>query len=279
MVGVTDLITTLVIGCLLGLILDFAVTAAFGALSGVEEPQGLSAYRWHRAVRKPLHWMVVARRPDAIAQLMISTCCEWALNMLDHTVVMFPLLEVATGLFLVLDRMYVGLGVHFYTNLLLFFIVMSIAVVNVGTNRESVGAIIPDELSLGGLVLGLLISGAQGMASLADSIGGVLLGFGLFLGMNLLSRLAFRKEAMGAGSMKMQATIGVFLGWKGVIAATGVSILSGMVYGVLLLIVRRGRRDEYIPFGNHQAVGAVVVMLWYPQLASLGHWWLTKWHT
>lgn len=138
--------------------------------------------------------------------------------------------------------------------------------------------IIPDELNLAILVTGLgrdacawaLGSGQFGALApvpfagaslpLPASVLGAAVGFAVFAGISLLGMLAFKKEAMGGGDVKLAAAIGAHLGWVGALASFLVAILLGAVLGILAILLRLRKRKEYIPFGPYMVLGAVAVL-------------------
>lgn len=141
--------------------------------------------------------------------------------------------------------------------------------------------ILPDELTLGGIVAGLvlapLLPGLQpSLGPLADELsprlaasahaflGAISAGGGLWLLGYGASKL-FRKDAMGLGDVKMLAAMGAWLGfwaWLSLFVASVVGALVGMA--VLLV-----KRERYIPFGPFLAIGAWVVMLWGPEISTI----------
>ncbi|MDP3804851.1 MAG: A24 family peptidase, partial [Candidatus Omnitrophota bacterium] len=82
-------------------------------------------------------------------------------------------------------------------------------------------------------------------------------GGGSIYAMGFFGKLAFRKEAMGGGDVKLMAMIGAFLGWKLVIFTFFVAPLFGAVVGIILKL-KDGR--EIIPYGPHLSLAAVIAM-------------------
>ena len=124
--------------------------------------------------------------------------------------------------------------------------------------------IIPDELSLGLVGLGLLtfwvnpnFSGSI-LNKFFYSFLGVLTGFILLWVLAEAGEKIFKKEAMGGGDLKLMMGIGALLGWQGVISTLMIGSLFGAVYGVSLIIIGKKRRDSTIPFGPFLSLGAIV---------------------
>jgi leader peptidase (prepilin peptidase)/N-methyltransferase len=123
--------------------------------------------------------------------------------------------------------------------------------------------IIPDAITLPGVLAGLLASLAGHHVSWLESAGGILLGGGLFLAVIVLSG-----GGMGGGDLKLGAMLGAFLGWKVVLVALFVAVLLGGASAVALLASGRLARKDAIPFGPFLALGGVTALLWGERIVS-----------
>jgi leader peptidase (prepilin peptidase)/N-methyltransferase len=139
--------------------------------------------------------------------------------------------------------------------------------------------IIPDVISLPGMVLGLLVSfvkpaghndflvrfvfqtvrGAVNMATL-DSLLGIFIGGGLLYVVAVLFYWVTKKEGMGGGDIKLLAMIGAFLGWSSTVFTILVSSLVGSIVGVILMVAKGADSKYAIPFGPFLSLGAVVYL-------------------
>jgi leader peptidase (prepilin peptidase)/N-methyltransferase len=125
--------------------------------------------------------------------------------------------------------------------------------------------IIPDVISLPGILAGCLANVATGRVPWVDSLLGIAVGGGLFMVIILASG-----GGMGGGDMKLGAMLGAFLGWKVVLVAVFAAvILGGLLALGLLASGKRGRKDP-IPFGPFLALGGAAglfygerVVRWY----------------
>jgi len=113
--------------------------------------------------------------------------------------------------------------------------------------------IIPDRFSIGGMVLGVLISiifpalhGLEGGMPVArniesgiTSVIGAIVGAGLVYWIMVLGEIVFRKPAMGEGDVKFVGMIGAFCGWQGAIFSMfGGALIGSIVLLPLLLLAR-----------------------------------------
>jgi leader peptidase (prepilin peptidase) / N-methyltransferase len=129
--------------------------------------------------------------------------------------------------------------------------------------------IIPDEISLGGCVAGLLCSALvpQLHAStvwwhgLGFSLLGLVVGGGALLLIAILGTVALKKEAMGMGDVKLLAALGAFLGWESTFFIIAISSMLGALLGVAMILIRRGRWGTPIPFGPYIVAAAMIWML------------------
>jgi len=172
----------------------------------------------------------------------------------------YPLVEVLTGAFGALSVMRFGFGA---TALVVFVLVCALLVV---TFIDLDHRIIPDAISLPGILLGLAVSFGPGLISPLESLGGALLGGGvLFLVAWGYQRLAGR-EGMGGGDIKLLAMIGAFLGWKGVAVTLFIASLSGTIAGLAVMLRRTEGMRAAVPFGPFLAIGAIAYLFRGPEL-------------
>src|SRR6267142_1860466 len=121
--------------------------------------------------------------------------------------------------------------------------------------------LIPDVITLPGILVGLVANLATGHVSWLDSVIGIALGGCLFLAIILVSG-----GGMGGGDMKLGAMLGAFLGWKALVFSLFVAIVLGDIVAVAFLVsALRGTTDP-IPFAPFLAVGGVVALFWGAQI-------------
>src|SRR3989338_2351372 len=107
--------------------------------------------------------------------------------------------------------------------------------------------IIPDEISLGGLAVGLvasfLVPALHGTGShwlsLGRSVIGMLVGGGGLYGTGVIGDIVFRKESLGGGDIKLLAMAGSILGWKLALFTFFMAPMLALIPGLLVLLVKR----------------------------------------
>lgn len=197
----------------------------------------------------------------------------------------YPLVELATasiwvGAAATFDGIWPGLSAAVFGTLLL-----GIAVTDA---REY---IIPDEFSIGGLVLGLGLSLAPGEPSPVMSLTAALVCFAFMYMVAVAGEWAFKKPALGGGDIKMMAMVGSFMSPSqppsilyGFLSDVGVGFLYGAILGLLTVFVGSVvgavifgpiglKTGKLVPFGVFLAVGAAVVYLWGDALVN----WYSIW--
>jgi leader peptidase (prepilin peptidase)/N-methyltransferase len=163
----------------------------------------------------------------------------------------YPIVEMVTGLlFLAAALMF---GPTLDAAVAAALLAGLVAITAIDLERQ----IIPDVISLPGILAGILASLASGRVSWLESILGIVVGGGLFLVIIVVSG-----GGMGAGDMKLGAMLGAFLGWKVVLLSIFVAVVLGGALAVALMASGlRGRKDP-IPFGPFLAAGGAAGLFW-----------------
>lgn len=168
----------------------------------------------------------------------------------------YPLLELGTGL------LYVVLYHHYHFSVQgMVFALLATALLIVSC-IDLAHTIIPDAITLPGIVIGLGTSLWLTPIGLGNAVLGAFIGGGLFLLMAVLSVVILQREGMGGGDIKLIAMIGAFLGWHAVLVTILLGAVLGALVGIILLLVRRQGRKEPLPFGPFLAIGAFLSMIW-----------------
>lgn len=143
-----------------------------------------------------------------------------------------------------------------------------------GTFVDLEHMIIPDRVSLGGILTGVLFSmlvpGLHGQGDwyggLISALLGAVVGFGLLWSIAVLGRLVFRKDAMGMGDVKLMGAIGAYLGWPAVVFTLMASSFLGAGVGIALVAKGQKGMQSRIPYGPYIALAALIWILWGPSL-------------
>lgn len=171
----------------------------------------------------------------------------------------YPIVELLTGiLFLFLYRQF---GFTFELIVFMIFLALLITISFIDIDFQ----IIPDMLSIGGVILGFLLAILRPFFryldprfGILDSLYGIAIGGGLLFAIAWFYQFFTKREGMGGGDIKLLGMIGAFCGWKGVVF----SLVSGSVFGTVVgipLMIIKGKDSKYaIPFGPFLSLGAIV---------------------
>ena len=127
--------------------------------------------------------------------------------------------------------------------------------------------IIPDRLSLGGIILGLGLVYWLPL-TYKDAIIGLVLGSGLLIAVIYGYYFLTKKQGMGGGDVKLLGMIGVFTGWQGVLFTIFMGSLIGTLFGLPWALMQKKTMKAAIPFGPFLALGALIFVLWGTQLTD-----------
>ena len=185
----------------------------------------------------------------------------------------YPLVELLTGVTSL--ACIIKWGVTFNALSIFIFIAALIVITFIDFEHK----IIPDVISLPGILYGLLLSLVWTRITFLDSLLGVLLGGGSLLLVAGLYYLLTKEEGMGLGDVKLLAMMGAFLGWKSILFIIMIGSFTGAVIGIAVMLIKRKDRRYAIPFGPFLSLVAVCyifygqeIIFWYVNIQV----WLTQ---
>jgi leader peptidase (prepilin peptidase)/N-methyltransferase len=168
--------------------------------------------------------------------------------------VKYPIVEFITASLFTLLFLTIGLTIEL--PVLLFFVSILIVISFIDLEFQ----IIPDILSLGGIVAGFLLSFVRTNFSVLNSVYGIFLGGGILFAIAYGYQLLRKKEGMGGGDIKLLGMIGSFCGIKGVVFSLMLGSLIGTIVGIPLMFIK-GKKEGVgyaIPFGPFLSLGALI---------------------
>lgn len=175
----------------------------------------------------------------------------------------YPLVELLTGAAYVYFFWYLRLSPAFFVWIL--FASALIVIFFIDLDHQ----IIPDSITLPGMVLGLAASFLPGGIGIITSLIGLVVGGGSLYLIAILGEWLFKKEAMGGGDIKMAAMLGAFLGWQKVLLVFISSAAIGLIVSIVAMAVSaRLRESRMIPFGPFLALAAMLSVLYGDQIIA-----------
>jgi len=130
--------------------------------------------------------------------------------------------------------------------------------------------IIPDAITLPGIVIGFAVSFFIPTLGWLNSLIGILAGGGSLLLVAYGYQLLAKRDGMGGGDIKLLAMMGAFFGWKAILFIIFASSLLGSVIGISIMLMQKKDATLAIPFGPYLASAAVLyifygnrIIFWY----------------
>jgi len=205
-----------------------------------------------------------------LSYLVLNARCRFCKGKIPFR---YFIVELLTAIiFLIFYNLY-GLSFSF------FFYIIFICGLIVATFVDIQHRIIPDEISVGGIIVGFLLSAINGihlqpttykLQPVLNSLLGIILGGGIIYLTGVIFDLVYFKllkkppiqgetESMGGGDVKLLAMIGAFLGWQKALLTFFLAPFFGVVIGIVNLLVKK---DHTIPYGPFLSLAALSALFW-----------------
>ncbi|WP_354685552.1 A24 family peptidase [Cupriavidus necator] len=175
----------------------------------------------------------------------------------------YPLVELACGVLSALVAWRFGPGWQMLAALLLVWSLLALTMIDADTQ------LLPDQITLPLLWLGLLLNLGGLFVPLSDAVIGAAAGYLVLWAAYWLFRLVRGKEGMGFGDFKLMAALGAWFGWQALPALVLLSSVAGVVFGLASIALRRQERDTPFPFGPFIALAGAVVLVFGPGVLPL----------
>lgn len=188
-----------------------------------------------------------------ISWLFLRGKCSQCKNKIS---VRYPLIELITaGLSTVIA---INFGV---TSTAVFLILLTYALICL-TMIDFDHMLLPDQITLPFIWLGLLVNINGAIVPLHDAVIGAVVGYmslySIFWGFKLLTG----KEGMGYGDFKLVALFGAWIGWQLLPLLILMASAVGAIIGISLMLFKNHKREQAIPFGPYLTIAGWITMLW-----------------
>jgi len=170
--------------------------------------------------------------------------------------IQYLIVEFLTGLIYLIVYLIYGLSIQTLIYIILSSALIIIAFIDL--NEQ----VIPEVISLPGMVIGLILSFFVPYISFINSALGIVIGGGIILVIRLAGSLIFKKESMGIGDIELAAMIGAFLGWRYIIISLFLGFFLGALAGIILIMSKIKSREDVVPFGPFIVLGSFITLLW-----------------
>lgn len=174
----------------------------------------------------------------------------------------YPLVELSTAILSAVIVWRFGASPQLLAALLFTWLLICMTMIDVDH------LLLPDNLTLSLLWIGLLININGHFISLPDAVLGAAIGYGVLWSLYWAFKLATGKEGMGYGDFKLLAALGAWFGWQAVLPILLISSVIGSVIGLSLMASRRLNTERVLPFGPALAIAGWVYLIWGKSLMS-----------
>ena len=168
----------------------------------------------------------------------------------------YPLIEALTAGLSAYAGWHFGFGLAAAGALLFIWALIALTFIDLDTQ------LLPDDITLPLLWLGLLFNIDGGFADLESAVIGAAAGYLALWSVYWGFKLATGKEGMGYGDFKLLAAIGAWFGWQLLPLTILLSSLVGAVVGIALIVLAKRGRDVPMPFGPYLAAAGILALFW-----------------
>ena len=188
-----------------------------------------------------------------ISYLLLKGRCS---NCQTAISIRYPLIELASGILSGVIAWQLGASYGCLAALVLTWALIALTMIDADTQ------LLPDQITLPLLWLGLICNAFGLYTSLDNAVWGAVFGYlslwSVYWGFKLLTG----KDGMGFGDFKLLAALGAWMGWQMLPIIILLSSLVGAVIGIAMLTLSKQGRDTTIPFGPYLAIAGWIAFLW-----------------
>jgi len=168
----------------------------------------------------------------------------------------YPLVELLTGVLCAVVMWRFGWSVQSAAGILLTWVLVCLSFIDFDHQ------LLPDEIVLPTLWLGLAMSLLPVFAGTPQAIVGCILGYLAFWTVFHIFRLLTGKEGMGYGDFKLLALLGAWFGWAYLPQIILISTVVGSVIGISIMVIKKADKELAIPFGPYIALAGWLALIW-----------------
>lgn len=174
----------------------------------------------------------------------------------------YPLIEALTGVLIGTISWKFG-----YSSITLMAWIFALALITL-TFIDFDTQLLPDDITLPLLWLGILFNLNTGFTDLKSAVIGAMAGYLVLWSVYWLFKLIRGKEGMGYGDFKLLAAIGAWFGWQLLPAVILLSSTLGTIIGIALIVLTKRGKEVPMPFGPFLAIGGIAALFFGQTLAS-----------
>ena len=179
----------------------------------------------------------------------------------------YPLVELSTGLLGLFVGYVFGFSMFTCFALVLTWSLVALTMIDIDH------MLLPDQITLPLLWLGLCASLSTGSIPLEDAVVGAIAGYGSLYTIYWVFKLATGKDGMGYGDFKLFALLGAWVGWELLPLLAMIAGLLCVIFSSIQMSLKNHTKDQPMPFGPYLAIAGWITLLWGNSVWS---WYLLK---
>lgn len=190
-----------------------------------------------------------------LGYLLLNGKCSYCKQ---HISLLYPVIELITGLAALalwylyrneLSGMSVLAGIALFTKATFLLLLIPVTVIDIKHY------IIPDQISLTFLALGIVCAFFPGSITPLKALYGILAGGGSLYLVGWIGSIVLKKEAMGGGDIKLMAAAGALFGVQNALLGIVFGALFGSIAGLFVIFTKKLSTNHQIPFGPFLGAG------------------------
>ena len=188
-----------------------------------------------------------------LSWLLLKGKCSTCSNKISAR---YPSIEIATMVLSLIVAQHFGPTIETLLVLFLTWALISLTMIDFDH------MLLPDQITLPLLWIGLLININGTFIPLTDAVIGAVVGYMSLYSIFWLFKLLTGKEGMGFGDFKLFAVFGAWLGWQLLPLLILMASVVGAIVGIGLMLFKNHQRQQGIPFGPYLAISGWITLLW-----------------
>jgi len=206
------------------------------------------------------HMITAWENIPVLSYLLLKGKCSSCNNAISFR---YPTVEIITALLSLAVVVRFGLSYEALSALVFTWTLIALTLIDFDTQ------LLPDNITIPLLWLGILISIFQLFTDLQSSVIGAMFGYLILWTVFHLFKAVTGKEGMGYGDFKLLAALGAWMGWQDLPTIILLSSITGAIIGLILVFIKRTNAQQPIPFGPFLAIAGWITLMWGNEISQL----------
>ena len=206
------------------------------------------------------HRLTLVENIPIISYCIQSGCCK---SCNAHIPIQYLIIEILSAIAPAYIAWHFGFGLQAIFAVVLTWVLICLAAIDL---KHS---LLPDDLTLPFMWLGLICNMFNIFTDLYSSLIGAMLGYMVFWSIFMVFKIATGKEGLGYGDFKLLALLGAWFGWQMLPLIILLSSLTASLIGIVLIVLYGRDRQAALPFGPYLALAGWVTLLWGDELIKM----------